>query len=148
VFGELERGRSARMTADMARDRDADVATPSQRERRERRVAWAANVVGCLYCAWMGVQLWRSTGAFGALFAGLGAELPTATRMLVEYRSWIYPACFGAVVAILVGKELVVRDKRLSTMLTFLVTIAAQFLGHWMTTVYYLPLFDLISKLS
>jgi type II secretory pathway component PulF len=96
----------------------------------------------------MGLHLWRSTGAFEAMFAGLGSELPLATRILVDYRSWIYPGCFGGVVALLIAKELMVRDKRLSTMLTFLVTIAAQFLGHWMTTVYYLPLFDLIDKLS
>ena len=136
------------MTAHMAHDRSADVATPTQREQRERWVAWATTVVGCLYCGWMGFHLWRSTGTFGAMFAGLGSDLPTATRLLVDYRNWIYPGCFGALVAILIAKELIVRDKRLSTMLTFLVTIAAQCLAQWMTTVYYLPLFDLINKLS
>jgi hypothetical protein len=120
--------------------------TPS--ERREQRVAWATTILGCLYCGWMGLHLWRSTGAFGAMFAGLGSELPVTTRVLVDYRNWIYPGCFGAVVALLIAKELIVRDKRLSTMLTFLLTIATQFMGHWMTTVYYLPLFDLINKLS
>jgi len=136
------------MTADMAHDPGTDVTIPSQREQRERWVAWATNVVGCLYCCWMGFHLWRSTGTFGAMFAGLGSDLPTATRILVDYRSWIYPGCFGAFVAILVAKELLIRDKRLSTMLTLLVTITAQFLAQWMTTVYYLPLFDLINKLS
>ncbi len=38
------------MTADMAHDPGTDVTIPSQRERRERWVAWATNVVGCLYC--------------------------------------------------------------------------------------------------
>jgi type II secretory pathway component PulF len=96
----------------------------------------------------MGVHLWHATGTFAAMFAGLGTELPTATRILIDYRSWIYPTCFGGIVAILIAKELVMRDKRLSTMLTFLLAVGAQFLGHWMTTVYYLPLFDLINKLS
>jgi hypothetical protein len=96
----------------------------------------------------MGLHLWRSTGVFVAMFEGLGSELPLATRILVDHRSWIYPGCFGGVVALMIAKELMVRDKRLSTMLTFLMTIATQFLGHWMTTVYYLPLFDLIKKLS
>ena len=136
------------MTAGVAHHRGTDVATPTQREQRERWVAWATTVLGCLYCGWMGFQLWRSTGNFGAMFAGLGSDLPTATRFLVDHRSWIYPGCFVAFVAILVVKELIVRDKRLSTMLTFLLTIAAQFLAQWMTTVYYLPLFDLINKLS
>jgi hypothetical protein len=82
------------------------------------------------------------------MFAGLGTELPLPTRILIDHRSWFYPVCFGGVIAILIAKELMMRDKRLSTMLTFFVTIAAQFLGHWMTTVYYLPLFGLINKLG
>jgi hypothetical protein len=122
--------------------------TAAQREQRERWVAWATTAIGCLYCGWMGIHLWRSTASFGAMFAGLGSELPVATRILVDYRSVIYPVCFGMLVATLVVKELMVRDKRLSTMLTFLVTVAAQLLSYWMTTVYYLPLLDLISKLS
>ncbi len=68
------------MTADMAHDPSTDVATPAQREQRERWVAWVTNVVGCLYCGRMGFHLWRSTGSFGAMFAGLGSVLPTATR--------------------------------------------------------------------
>jgi hypothetical protein len=136
------------MTADPAHDRGTDAPTPSQREQRERWVAWATNVVGCLYCGWMGFHLWRSTGTVGDMFAGLGSELPIATGILVDYRSWIYPGCFGGLVALLVAKELMVRDKRLSTMLTILVTIGAQFLAQWMTSVYYQPLFDLINQLS
>jgi hypothetical protein len=121
---------------------------PSQREQRERLVAWVTTAVACLYCGWMGIYQWRATGAFGAMFEGLGSDLPTATRILITYRTWIYPGVFGGLVALLVAKEFIVRDKRLSTMLTFLVTIGAQFVAQWMVTVYYLPLFDLIQKLS
>jgi hypothetical protein len=145
VFGELEARARARITANMAHDPATDAVT---RLHREQRVAWATTIIGCLYIGWMGLHLWRSTGTFAAMFAGLGSELPVPTRILIDYRSWIYPGCFGSLVGILVAKELIVRDKRLSTMLTFLVTIAAQFLAQWMTTVYYLPLFDLINKLS
>ena len=118
------------------------------REAREHAIAWITTVLGSLYCWWMGFHQWRSTGTFGAMYEGLGSDLPTATRFLVDHRTWIYPVCFGALVAILIAKEMVMRDKRLSTMVTFLVTIAAQFLAQWMMTVYYLPLFDLINKLS
>jgi hypothetical protein len=126
----------------------ARAAPMSRSELREQQVAWATTILGCLYCGWMGFYLWRSTGTFEAMFAGLGADLPPPTRVLVEYRSWIYPGCFGGLVALLIAKELLMHDKRLSTMLTFFMAMAAQFLGHWMTTVYYLPLFDLIRKLS
>ena len=132
----------------MTDNRIASAARASRSEPREQQIAWATTILGCLYCAWMGFHLWRTTGAFEAMFEGLGAELPLSTRILVNYRSWIYPGCFGGVVALLIAKELLMRDKRLSTMLTFFTTMAAQFLAHWMTTVYYLPLFDLIGKLS
>ena len=82
------------------------------------------------------------------MFAGLGTDLPHPTQVLINHANWIYPVSFGGIVAILIAKEVVMRDKRLSTMLTFLIAMGAQFLGHWMTTVYYLPLFDLIRKLS
>jgi type II secretory pathway component PulF len=119
-----------------------------QRERREHGLAWGITIVASLHCAWMGFHLWRSTGKFAALYEGLGTQLPSPTRMLVEQGSWIYPLCFGGLIAVLVAKEVMVRDKRLSTMLTFAVAVVAQFLAHWMTTAYYLPLFDLIDKLS
>jgi type II secretory pathway component PulF len=119
-----------------------------QRERRERRVAWIATTVASLYCCWMGLQLWRATATFEAMFEGLGAELPLATRIVVEHGPWLYPAYIIGFVAILVWKELILADKRLSTMVTCLVLIVAQFVGHWFTVAYYLPLFDLIKKLG
>ena len=121
---------------------------PADRERRERWIAWAACSFGCVYCLWMGLQLWRGTGTFGAIFEGLGAELPAPTRILVSYRSWIYPGCFGGFVAILVAKELVLTDKRLTAILTMLITLGAQFLGNWMMVAYYRPLLDLVRKVG
>jgi hypothetical protein len=119
-----------------------------RRERREVLVAWVANGLACLYCGWMGVYLWRSTGVFGKMFEGLGAELPGSTSFVVVQRAWLYPTVFGALVVALLVKEALVSDKRLSTMLSLVVTILAQFLAQWMMTLYYLPLFDLIGKLS
>ncbi len=132
----------------MADDPSTQTVPSTRREQRERLVAWVTTGIAILYCGWMGVYQWRATGTFGAMFEGLGSDLPASTRVLINYRTWIYPGVFGGLIALLVAKELVVIDKRLSTMLTFLVTIAAQFLAQWMVTVYYLPLFDLINKLS
>ena len=96
----------------------------------------------------MAFHLWRSTGHFAQMFKGLGADLPPSTAFLVHHGGWFYPLVFGFLVLLVFGKEFVIRDKRVSTMITFVLAIVGQFAAHWMTTVYYLPLFKLIGKLS
>lgn len=39
-------------------------------------------------------------------------------------------------------------DKRLSSIVTCLVAVAGQFAYHWLTTAYYLPMFELFRKLG
>jgi hypothetical protein len=115
---------------------------------RERAIAWSTSALASLYCAWLGVFLWRSAGSFGQMLEGLGAQIPPSTEFVVRQRSWLYASIFGGLVVIIGVKEFVTRDKRTSAMLTILITIFAQFLSHWFITQYYLPLFDLIAKLS
>ena len=112
------------------------------------KVAWLATLLGCLYCALLGLVHLRSAVEFGTMFAGLGAELPASTRFLVKHGSWLHPVVFGSVVGVLLLKEVIVTDKRLTAILTCLLVLVAQFLAHWMATLYYLPLFDLARKLS
>jgi hypothetical protein len=131
-------------TADTARRRAALV----ERERREQVLAWVTTIVASSYCGWMGFQLWRGAGRFAAMYEGMGAQVPNPTWILVEHGGWIYPVCFGGLIAVLVAKELLVVDKRLSTMISFLLAIVAQFVAHWMTMAHFVPLFDLIEKLS
>lgn len=120
----------------------------ARRERREQILAWLTTGVAGLYCVWAGTVLWRSSGAFGAMFEGLGAELPTPTRIVVEHGYWIYPLVFGGVAVGLVVKERLVTDKRLSTIITCLTAILVQWLAQWFIHLHYLPLFDIIKKLS
>ena len=61
---------------------------------------------------------------------------------------YVYPSVFGAIVLALIVKELAIPDKRLSTMLTFLIALVAHWLSYWFASLHYLPLIDLIHKLS
>jgi hypothetical protein len=96
----------------------------------------------------MGFHLWRSTGQFARMIEGLGADLPPPVAFLVQHGGWFYPLVLGSPVLLVFGNEFVIRDKRASTMITFLLAIIGQFAAHWMTTAYYLPLVELIGKLS
>jgi uncharacterized membrane protein YeaQ/YmgE (transglycosylase-associated protein family) len=96
----------------------------------------------------VGTTLWSRSATFGSLLEGLGAELPASTKFVVAHGGWLYPLVFGGLIGVLTAKELLVQDKRLSAMLTVLVTIVAQFLSQWLLTPYFLPLFGLMDKLS
>jgi hypothetical protein len=117
-------------------------------ERRESALAWAGTTVSVLYFAWRGTTLFRVTRTFRAMFEGLGAQLPLATRLAVEYRVWILSIVFGLPALFVLAKEFVVRDKRTSMMMTMLVVITVLFLADLLVTIYYLPLFSMIEKLS
>jgi hypothetical protein len=115
--------------------------------RRESAFAWAATVTACLYCVWLAVSLWRHTGAFGAIFRGLGVELPNSTRFVVEH-VWIYPVLFGIVALCVLVKEWIVRDKRMSVMLSFLIMMLGQWAAAIATALYEQPLFEIIRKVQ
>jgi hypothetical protein len=117
-------------------------------ERRETALAWAATTVAVLYFAWRGLTLFRVTKTFRGMFEGLGAQLPTATRLALEYRVWILCIVFGLPALIVLGKEFIVSNKRTSMMITMLVVIVVLFVADLLITVYYLPLFDLMDKLN
>jgi type II secretory pathway component PulF len=115
--------------------------------RREHVLAWAMDVVACLYGAWMFIVLWRNGGAFGHVYEGLGAELPLATRVVVDHGTWLYPLTFGLFAVVVLGKDLFVQDKRFSVMLTFFLTLLLQVVAHLAVVAQYLPLFHLMRKL-
>jgi hypothetical protein len=104
--------------------------------------------VACLYFAWLFSSHWRSGTAFDAMYEGLGAELPNATRLVLTHGVWLYPALFFAFSIGVVAKEHFLGDKRFSVMLTFFIALVAQFLAQVMLTAYYLPLFHIVGKLS
>ena len=125
-----------------------DANGPVRSRTGDLAVALAADVLASLYFLWVGLHLWRSTGRFAQMFDGLGAQLPASTAFLIHHGGWFYPLVFGCLGLVVFGKELFIRDKRVSTMVTFVLAILGQFAAHWMTTLYQLPLLELIRKLS
>jgi type II secretory pathway component PulF len=118
------------------------------RRGREEALAWAATALALLFFAWRSIMLFRATGAFRSMFEGLGAQLPAVTRLAVDYREVVIAIVCGVPALVVIGKELVVRDKRTSVMITMLVVIAFLIAVDMLVTAYYLPLFDLMGKLG
>jgi len=116
--------------------------------RRDAIMAWTCDVLACLYFAWLFGLHWRNAGLFAAMFDGMGVALPLLTRFVIGQSVWLFPALFLLFSGIVVGKEFVVHDKRFSVMLTFLVTIAGQFVAQAIVEAYYLPLRHMVEKLS
>lgn len=114
----------------------------------EARLAWITDAVACAYFAWLFGFHWRNAGTFGQMYEGLGAELPLATQIVVRHGAWLFPLLFVVFAGATLVKERFMADKRLSVMVTFLLTIVGQFVGQALVTAYYLPMLDLIGKLG
>jgi hypothetical protein len=107
---------------------------------------WASNLIACLYVLWLCGRPWYDSRDFDALAEGLGTELPWTTRLVARHGSWIFPTlCAGFVLAVL-GKEWMVKDKRYSLLLTFLLVLIAQLVAQAGLLAYHFPLFDLLRR--
>ena len=90
----------------------------------------------------------RHTAAFGAMFHGLGAEVPRSTAFLLAHHGWLYPALFGGAVVLVVAKEIWIRDKRLSAATTFVIALVVLWVSDYLKSALFFPLIDLLEKLA
>jgi hypothetical protein len=116
--------------------------------RSEVLLAWAADVLAVLYFGWSYVGLSRHTTALGAIIQNLGAEVPGPTAFVMAHHGWLYPAVFGGATALLVAKEIRIRDKRLSVSVTFLTALVVLWMSDYFKSVLFLPLLDVIRALA
>jgi hypothetical protein len=101
--------------------------TPVQRKRRyDVILAWAATAWTCLYAVYQLRLMMRHTSVFASLFEGLGAELEWPLPFLIANYRWLYPFLIGVLVVLVLAKELWIRDKRLSLIVTLVVVIVLQ----------------------
>ncbi len=118
-----------------------------QSARRESTLGWGATVIACIYCGWLAITLWRHAAAFGAIFRSLNFDLSSGLRFVVEH-GWIYPVLFGALALFAVVKEWIMRDKRLSVMISFLVMILAQWVAAVVSELYQQPLLEMMRRVQ
>ena len=111
-------------------------------------LTWLVTIAACAYIAWIGITLYRSTGAFAAMFESIGMQLPAATSFVVHNYQWYYPSLFGGAVALVIAKQFFIPDKWKNLALTFASLVLADFGANGVIRALYRPLFDLTEKLS
>ena len=116
--------------------------------RKEQGFAWGASIFVSLCCIFACVVLVQSTGIFRELFKGLGVEIPPTTRFLIATYSWLYPLLYIGAAVMVIAKEFVLRNMRNRLVTTAVVFLAAISSVELVQYVLYLPLLDLVKKLS
>jgi len=111
-------------------------------------IGWATSLAACAYFLWIYIQLSRYTTEFAKLFESLAVELPRPTAIVIGGHNFIYPLIFVGAGIFVVGKEIFMRDKKLSIAVTFAVAFCVlQFVG-WINAALYAPIFATVEKLS
>jgi len=116
--------------------------------RKELWFAWGTSVFVSLCCIFICIALVQFTRNFMELFKGIGVELPLATRLLIATYSWLFPLLFVGAAVLVIAKEFVLhkmRHRLATTAVVFLAAISSVGLVQY---VLYLPLLDLVKKLS
>jgi len=111
-------------------------------------IGWATSLAACVYFVWIYIQVSRYTTEFAKLFESMGVELPGPTAIVMGGHNFLYPLIFVGAGVFLVGKEIFLRDKKLSIAVTFAVAFCVlQFVG-WIHAALYAPIFTMVEKLS
>ena len=111
-------------------------------------IAWFAVAFSCVYFVWSYFALNTFTRVFLNLFSSMGVELPLPTRLVIASHYWLYPLLFCGAGVFLIAKEFVIRDRRISVLLTMAISLLVLFAVDSMKQVFILPLLDLVQKLK
>ena len=111
-------------------------------------LAWIAAIFISFGCLTAGFALPRAIGIFEGMFNGLGVELPFATSFLIVNRVWLFLLFFGGAAIFLIAKERLICDARRRLSVTGIVLMAALSFMGLVHHVLYLPVLDLMRKLS
>ena len=131
----------------------ASIPAPHEKEfpanaPRKPWIMWLFALVCCLYYLVAYFELAGAAPIFAKLFKELGVELPLLTRLLMANYSWLFPVLFVGAVILTIAKEfLTVKRLPLRVVNLFLGVVGIGFVPLALLALY-MPLFDLIRKLS
>jgi hypothetical protein len=114
----------------------------------DKSLSRAMGALSCSYFLWVFSSLWRHTGVFASLVAGLGADTPGPTRFVFDNYLWFYPLLFVAIAGIIIAQEFVVSSAQARLAVTLVVSLLALFVVDFIKSLLFLPLLTLIDQLS
>lgn len=123
-------------------------ATPNEIKRPGSIFTWTMTVLACAYIAWIGASLYHSTPIFINMYGSMGVDLHLSTKILIGFYRLMYPILFGGLAALVITKQLFVRDKWMSVSVTLAATVAASLISDGIVRALYRPLFDMAENLS
>ena len=122
--------------------------TPNEIERPGSILTWTVTILACAYIGWLGASLYYSTPIFINMYTSMGVDLHLSTKILIGFYRLMYPVLFGGMAALVITKQLFVRDKWASVSVTLAATLAASLIGDAIVSALYHPLFNLMERLN
>jgi hypothetical protein len=124
------------------------VSETGQSQKPRGFLTWTATILACGYFAWAGIALHRLTGIFAQMYASMGVDLPTSTKIVIASYGAMYPLVFGASIGLVIAKQYWVRDLWLNLCITLSGVVVVELWTKAIMTSLYHPLFALTEKLS
>jgi hypothetical protein len=124
--------------------------SPDDTTRRPETVAvvsWVATLVATLVLAWVFAAQWQTSVALAPMYEGLGLTAPPLARLLLERGGPLFMGLASICAALLIVKELVVKDARVRLGITLLTATIALVLAQCLTHVYLQPLLFHVEQL-
>jgi hypothetical protein len=104
-------------------------------------LAWLASILSSSYCLLAYSELSRDVQAISSVLGCLPVELPLSTRSVISLRhSPLFAVFFMGMAVLILSKELVVRDKTHSLIVTLVFVITLLIVVNWTTRAIYSPI--------
>ena len=110
-------------------------------------LSWLATGIVAFFCTMLGLISGRFVDPFGAMFNGLGVDLPWPTHFLLATEAWPLRLVFYTLTVFVIAKEFSVGALRRRFVLTARTFFAAIVTVGLLIIVLYLPLLVLARKL-
>jgi hypothetical protein len=114
-------------------------------DRTARGLSWVAALLCAHYIGWGFYQLKWQIPVFAQLLVGLGAELPAATRLVIDLSNHAFPLSI-LLILLVIGKELLLRDIVIRLETTFIVFLSVAWAFDFATTALLLPVVHIMGK--
>jgi hypothetical protein len=103
----------------------------------------------CLFVGWTAATQTARIAPFETLFSGLGVSLPLMTRVALATSHEPFPLLAGAIViALLLGKEVLVKNKWSSTCINLCAFVLVDGASRFADTAMGMPMIDIVSKIK
>ena len=126
----------------------AGAVEPNEIERSGNILTWTVTILACVYIGWIGASLYYSTPIFINMYSSMGVDLHLSTKILIGFYRLMYPILFGGLAALVITKQLFVRDKWMSVSVTLAAIVAVSLISEGIVSALYRPLFDMAERLS